>query len=254
MNALIIDDEAPARDALSELLKTYCPSIKILGTAENGAAGLELINTMHPRPDIVFMDVEMPMMSGFEVLEKLIKIDFDLIFVTAHDRHAVRAFEFSAVDFLLKPVDFRRLIQSVEKASEQIHRQQTVKQYQLLLELVNQQNNPVSADHRIAFAMHNEIVFSWVRNLIWIEADTNMCWIKLSDHEKRLYIAKNIGEYERLFAPYSDLKRVHRSYIANRNHVKKYLREDGELLMSDGKSIPISGSKKDDTMDWIGLE
>ncbi len=252
MNSLIIDDEAQARDALAELLKNYCPNITIVGTAENGAAGLELIRKL--RPDIVFMDVEMPIMGGFEVLQKLGKIDFALVFVTAYDQYAVRAFEFSAVDFLLKPVDAARLVQAVHKATEQHRQYHTLEQYQLLLELINQQGNPVSADHRIAFPMHNEIVFSWVRNLIWIEADTNMCWIKLSDHEKRLYIAKNIGEYERLFASYTDLKRVHRSYIANRNHVKKYLREDGELLMSDGKSIPISGSKKDDTMDWIGLE
>lgn len=250
MTALIIDDEAQACDALTGLLKMYCPGIRIAGTAGNGAQGLEFIHTL--RPDIVFLDVEMPYMDGFEVLRRLEKTDFALVFVTAYNRHAVKAFEFSAVDFLLKPVEAARLVQAVHKASERHREQNTLEQHQLLLELVNQQSHPIALDHRVAFAMHNEIVFSWVRNVIWIEADTNMCWIKLADHEKRLYIAKNIGEYERLFEPYQELKRVHRSYVAHRNHVKKYLREDSELLMSDGNRIPISSNKKEEIMRWLG--
>lgn len=251
MTAIIIDDEKQAREALASLLKTHCHDVVLVGEADDGETGLELIRTV--KPDLVFLDVEMPQLDGFGVLERLGKIDFVLIFVTAFNQYAERAFEFSALDFLRKPVDVARLLQAVHKAANHQTDHTIAEQYRLLLERVNQQGNSVTADHRIAFAMHDEIVFSWVRNLVWIEADTNMCWIKLSDHEKRLYIAKNIGEYERLFEPYPDIKRVHRSYIAHRNHVKKYLREDGELLMSDGKSIPISATKKEEIMHWLGL-
>jgi two-component system LytT family response regulator len=250
MNAIIIDDEKQAREALAALLETYCNDIVLVGEAENGEEGLELIRTA--KPDLVFLDVEMPMLDGFGVLERLSNIDFALIFVTAFNQYAERAFEFSALDFLRKPVDIARLLKAVNKAASHKTNHTVAEQLRLLLERVGQQGNPVATDHRVAFAMHDEIVFSWVRNVIWIEADTNMCWIKLADHEKRLYIAKNIGEYERLFEPYQDLKRVHRSFVAHRNHVKKYLREDGELLMSDGKSIPISSNKKEEIMRWLG--
>ncbi|MFN0213597.1 MAG: LytR/AlgR family response regulator transcription factor [Saprospiraceae bacterium] len=249
MNALIIDDEAQARDALSELLKTYCPGIHLAGTAENGVAGLERIDTL--RPDIVFLDVEMPIMGGFEVLQNLEKIDFALVFVTAYNRYAVRAFEFSAVDFLLKPVEAARLIQAVYKASEQNRRQHTLEQYSLLLELVNQQGHPVTLDHRIVFAMQNEIVFSWLRNLIWIDADANMCYIKLADQDKTLHIARTIGDYEKQFEGYENLMRVHRSNIVNLLHVKKFLREDGVLLMTDGLKVPVAANKREEVLNRL---
>lgn len=246
MTALIIDDEAQARDALAGLLKLYCPSIELTGMAGNGETGLELIR--QKRPGIVFLDVEMPDMDGFEVLRRLEKLDFALVFVTAYNRHAVRAFEFSAVDFLLKPVDAARLIQAVHKASERQHKQHTLEQYQLLLELVNQQGNPVTLDHRIVFAMQNEIVFSWLRNLIWIDADTNMCYVKLADHDKTLHIARTIGDYEKQFEGYDNLMRVHRSNIVNLLHAKKYLREDGVLVMTDGLKVPVAANKREEVL------
>jgi two-component system LytT family response regulator len=250
MNAIIIDDEQDARDALAMLLKKHCRDVVLIGEAQNGVEGLALIKAV--KPDLVFMDVEMPLLNGFGVLERLDRFDFALILVTAFNEYAERAFEFSALDFLRKPVDPIRLIQAVHKVANQRTGQIIIEQYRLLQERINQQSNPIVTDHRIAFSMQDEIVFSWIRNLIWIEADTNMCWIKLSDHDKRFYIAKPIGFYEQLLEPYIDLKRVHRSYIVNRNHIKKYLREEGELLMSDGKSIPISMNQRGGTMDWLG--
>lgn len=246
MSALIIDDEAQARDALASLLRIYCPGVELVGMAESGTAGLELIHLKNP--GLVFLDIEMPDMDGFEVLRRLDKIDFALVFVTAYNRYAVRAFEFSAVDFLLKPVEAPRLIQAIHKASEQNRQQHTLEQYKLLLELVNQQENPVALDHRIVFAMQNEIVFSWLRNLIWIDADTNMCYVKIADYDKPLHIARTIGDYEKQFEGYDNLMRVHRSNIINLVHVKKYLREDSVLVMTDGLKVPVAANKREEVL------
>ncbi|MBV6442583.1 MAG: Transcriptional regulatory protein BtsR [Saprospiraceae bacterium] len=246
MTALIIDDEAGARDALAELVQLYCPGLKLVGTAVNGETGIELIRQKHP--GIVFLDVEMPGMDGFEVLRRLGKTDFALIFVTAYNRHAVRAFEFSAVDFLLKPVEASRLIQAVHRASERHHEQNTLEQYQLLLELINQQGHSVALDHRIVFSMQNEIVFSWLRNLIWIDADTNMCYVKIADYDKPLHIARTIGDYEKQFEGYDNLMRVHRSNIINLLHVKKFLREDSVLVMTDGLKVPVAANKREEVL------
>lgn len=246
MTALLIDDESNARDALANLIRNYCPGIGLITMANNGETGLELIR--QKRPDLVFLDVEMPNLNGFEVLRRLGKTDFALVFVTAYNRHAVQAFEFSAVDFLLKPVEAARLVQAVHKASERRRAHQTLEQYQLLLEMVNQQGNPVPLDHRIVFAMQNEIVFGWLRNLIWIDADTNMCYVKLADHDKPLHIARSIGEYEKQFEGYDNFMRVHRSNIVNLHHAKKYLRDDGVLLMTDGLKVPVAANKREEVL------
>jgi two-component system LytT family response regulator len=251
MHAIIIDDEAQSRDALANLLKMYCPNVTLLGTASDGESGLDLVRLK--KPQVIFLDVEMPDMDGFEVLKRLGQPDACVVFVTAHNVYAVQAFEMAAIDYLLKPVSGARLVQAVHKANEQYQRKTMQTQYELLLDRIHQQGNPVSADSRIAFSMLNEIVFSWVRNIIWIEAKASMCFVSLSDHQKELFIAKNIGEYAKLFVEYKDLKLVHRSHIANRNHVKRYLREENTLEMSDGKHIPVSSDRRGEVMDWLGL-
>ena len=252
MTAIIIDDERQSRDALASLLQTYCHNTHLVGQAESGESGIELIRRL--RPDLVFLDVEMPDMDGFEVLRRFDRVDFALVFITAYNRYAVRAFEFSAVDFLLKPVDAGRLTLAVHRAAESRLQQQTLEQYRVLLEHIHQQGNPVALDHRIVFAMQNEIVFSWLRNLLWIDADANMCYIKLSDHDKTLHIARTIGDYEKQFEGCDSLMRVHRSNIVNLYHVKKYLREDGVLLMTDGLKVPVAANKREEVLRRLNRE
>ncbi|MBL7828892.1 MAG: response regulator transcription factor [Saprospiraceae bacterium] len=251
MNVIIIDDESQSREVLVGLLKLYCPEAKIIGIAENGLDGLELIRSLHP--DLIFLDIEMPGMDGIQVVRQLEHPDQNIIFVTAHNQYAVQAFEMSAVDYLLKPVSGERLIQAVHKANIQHQSKIKQKQYELLLELIHQQNNPTTFDSRIAFSMMNEIVFSWIRNIIWIEAKTNMSFVKLSDHSKELYIAKSIGEYVKMLSKIPDLKLVHRSHLVNRNYVKRFLREENSIELSDGKHVPVSIERKNEVMEWLGV-
>ena len=246
MKTIIIDDEKQSREALAGLLKLYCPAVQLLGWAENGEKGLELIR--QKRPELVFLDVEMPDIDGFEVLRRLNQVDFALVFVTAYNQYAVRAFELSALDYLLKPVDAARLVQTVHKAAERQKQRSSVSQYQLLLELIHLNGSATTTDHRMVFATQNEIVYSWLRHLIRIDADTNFCYIKLSDQPHPLHIAKNIGEYEKVLEGHPHFMRVHRSHLLNLFHVKKYLREDGVLLMTDGLKIPVAANKREEVL------
>ena len=246
MKAVIIDDEVKSREALADLLQLYCPAVSLLGWAETGEKGLELIR--QKRPDLVFLDVEMPDIDGFELLRRLDRVDFALVFVTAYNQYAVRAFELSALDYLLKPVDAARLVQTVHRAGERQKQRGTVSQYQLLLEMIHLNGAPATSDHRIVFATQNEIVYSWLRNLIRIDADTNFSYIKLTDQSKPLHIGKNIGEYEKILEGHPHFMRVHRSHLINLFHVKKYLREDGMLLMTDGLKIPVAANKREEVL------
>lgn len=251
MNAIIIDNDQQSGESLAKLLAAYCPNTQLMGIAFHAERGLELVR--EKKPQLVFLDVEMPDMDGIDLASRFDKAECAVIFFSSHHRHAAKAFEINAIDYLLKPVSAGRLVQAVHKAEVFQQQKNQRRQYELLLELIHQQNNPVSADGRVAFSMLNEIVFSWIRNVVWIEANISMCFVSLSDHQKELYIAKNIGEYVKIFSEYKDLKLVHRSHMANRNHIKRYLREENTLEMSDGKRIPVSSERRSEVMEWLGL-
>ncbi len=246
MKAIVIDDENQAREALCVLLKQYCPHLQLIGTANNGESGLQMLQTL--RPDIVFLDVEMPGMDGFEVIRRIDRIDFALIYVTAYEKYAVRAFEFSAMDYLLKPIDPARLIQAVHKASERMRLRGSAGQYQVLLELLNLKDSSPTLDHRIVFATQNEIVFSWLRNLIRVDADQNFSFIKLVDQSQPLRIARNIGEYDKQLEGYEQIMRVHRSHLVNLFQVKKFLPKDCMIVMTDGMKIPVASNRRDELL------
>jgi two-component system LytT family response regulator len=246
MTAVIIDDEKAARETLVNLVGQYCPALHIAGQASSGEEGLHLIQAL--KPDIVFLDIEMPGLNGFEVLQRLERMEFALIFVTAFNAYAERAFEFSALDFLPKPVDPMRLLRAVHKAGERQQQRTALGQYHLLLELIGMQGLPPALDHRIVFSTQTEIVFSWLRHIVHIRADGNSCWVKLFDQPKPLFIVKNIGEYERLFAPYAFLMRVHRSHLVNLVHVRKFLREECSLLLVEKEKVPVTPGKREDLL------
>lgn len=246
MKAIIIDDEKFARETLAVHLRSYCPQIDLKGEAENGREGLQLFKDK--RPDIVFLDVEMPDLTGFEVLERIGPTNAAVVFVTGHDKYAEMAFEFCALDFLRKPVEPTRLVKAVHRASERHKILNSQAQYQMLLEIVNQQNAPVDLrDQRIAFSTQTEVVYSWLRNIVHIRAEGNMSYIRLVEHPKPLFIARSIGVYEKQFldAKSAFLMRVHKSHLINLYHVKKYIRTDNAFLMSDGEKVTLSENFKE---------
>lgn len=246
MKAVIVDDEPLAQNALMDLLKIHCPQVSISGMATTGEQAIFLIQAH--QPDIIFLDIQLPDMSGFEVLQRLGQHEAELIFVTGHHDYAIKAFEFSALGYLVKPVDGLKLVSCVEFATKRKEVYKKRAQYDVLKELITNRDN---LDPRIVFSTQSEIVFSWLRNLIRIDADANFSMVKLSDNKDPLRVAKNIGEYEKLFKNYTYLMRVHRSHLINLFHVKRFIREEDSVQMIDGFKIPVASNRKEEAIERL---
>jgi two-component system LytT family response regulator len=237
---IIIDDEHFCIEVMEELIKEHCPLLQIAGTARSGEEGIEMIKKHEP--DLVFLDIEMPRMGGFDMLEKLLPFHFDVIFTTAYDNYAIRAFKYSAMDYLLKPIDAGDLKQAVEKY---LHAKPVVnytEQFNLLKENIRQ----IDPAHirRIAIATNEGLIMQPINDILYCEASSSYTIIHLMNKSK-IVSAKTLKEYEEMLEPHS-FYRVHHSHLVNMNFVEKYIRGDGGyIIMSDGTEIGVSRSKKD---------
>lgn len=238
IRAIIIDDEPNCCKTLSALLDRFCPEVQVAAICLDGLDGLEKIE--QNKPSLVFLDVEMPKMNGFEMLERLSTINFHLIFTTSYDQYALKAFRFSAIDYLLKPIDRDELQRSVQKVVRQM---QIPIPYQLeiLMEKIKQPTKPTA---RIAMSTMEGLQMISVDNIIRCESDDNYTILFLKD-KKKIVVSSTLKDIEELLEEYS-FSRVHRSHLVNLNEIEKYLRgEGGYLIMSDGSSIDVSRTKKE---------
>ncbi len=236
INAIIIDDEERARNTLSSLLLNYCPEINVLATCSNVPDGVLAINKH--KPDVVFLDIEMPDYNGFELLGFFREIDFDIIFVTAYSEYAIKAFEISAVDYILKPIDIDQLKNSVEKLKQKKLHSQMQEQIELLKE--SYKGDDI---RKIALSMSNGLTFVEVADIVLLEADGAYTTFYLKDGQKIL-VSKKLKFYEDILSNRSFFFRTHRSYFINVNFIKKYSRSENAILMDNGTSINISRDRK----------
>jgi len=256
MKAIIIDDEQDARIAVKKILKQHFPSVELIGEAENGTQGLVLIQSLHP--ELVLLDIELPDLDGFQILRKLDKIDFALVFITAFNKYAIKAFEFSAIDYILKPIDQNKFAKALIKAQERLHMHFVQEQYQLLLEIVSQKNKPNLLQQRISFSTIEGITYAVLKDIIRIEADQNCSSIYIKGLPSRIFIARNIGAYEEMFEEYNFMFRVHRSHLVNLHHVIQFSRETGGMLCvnqhnKDGEvKIPVSNTRREELLIRLG--
>ena len=238
INAIIIDDEPYCVEVLATLLGKYCPEVTILATCASAEEGLNAIQ--RHKPGLVFLDVEMPHMNGFEMLEALPEIAFDLIFTTSYDQYAIKAIRFSAIDYLLKPIDREELQKAVQKATR---RSQAVisQQLEILLQKINQ---PATRVNKVAMPTMEGLQMITVNNIISCESDSNYTILQLKEKQK-LVVSRTLKEIEEMLEEHS-FARVHHSYLANLNEVTKYVKgEGGYLVMSDGSHIDVSRSRKE---------
>ncbi|MBP8033653.1 MAG: response regulator transcription factor [Bacteroidia bacterium] len=236
MNAIIIDDEERARNTLSSLLLNYCPEITVLATCANVPDGVLAINKH--KPDVVFLDIEMPDYNGFELLGFFREIDFDIIFVTAYSEYAIKAFEISAVDYILKPIDIDQLKNSVEKLKQKKLHSQMQEQIELLKE--SYKGDDI---RKIALSMSNGLTFVEIADIVLLEADGAYTTFYLKDGQKIL-VSKKLKFYEDILSNRSFFFRTHRSYFVNVNYIKKYSRSENAILMDNEFSITISRDRK----------
>jgi len=245
LKTVIIDDEPHAREKMLLLLQKYCPDVTVVGTAKDATEGLSLITSQ--QPDLVFLDIEMPVLSGFDLLRQLDTINFEIVFATAHDQYAIKAIKFSALDYLVKPIDFEQLQQSVQKAMKRISEKTSAVQYQVLKENL-QQKNPVM--EQLAIPAQTGMLFIKVADILYCEADSNYTHIFMANGQK-IVSSRTLKEYEELLKD-NGFIRIHHSYLVNREYVKEYdRREGGQLVLKGGVSLTVSRRKKEEVMERL---
>lgn len=238
IQAIIIDDERHSCDALKMLLEKCCPQIQVAATCHSAKAGIAKISEL--KPDLIFLDIEMPYLNGFQMLEQIPNIDFEIIFTTSYDQYAIKAFKFSALDYLLKPVDREELEKAVQKISKKIN-PFISQQLEILLQKINQPSVPVL---RIALPTMQGLEFIPVESIIHCTSSNNYTEFFLTD-KKKLLVSRTLKEAEDMLADHAFI-RVHHSHIVNLNAITKYVKgEGGYLVMADGSSIDVSRSRKE---------
>jgi two-component system, LytTR family, response regulator len=245
MKLLIIDNEPNLRKALKALLQAFCPDIKTIEEADGVQAGLKKIGSF--QPNIVLLDVEMEDGSGFDLMRQVPHPFFQLIFVTAHNQYAIDAFQFSAIDYLLKPVDPEALQKSIRKAQSNIQNNNLQQQVQVLLQqLAGIQQH----DRRIVLKDMENTYFIRVAEILYCKAEGTYTKFYLVSGEPIL-VSKNLKEYETLLEPLGFI-RTHHSFLANPGKIKMYEKTDGgSLVLEGGHSIPVSQRKKDHVLHML---
>lgn len=246
IKAILIDDEEHCLETLSILIKGFCPQVQILQQCVSAKEGIEAINRL--KPDLVFLDIEMPTMNGFELLEQFTKIPFSVVFTTSYDQYAIKAIRFSALDYLLKPVDPKELIAAVHK----IERQQLLPGEEQFQVLMNKIHNKEERYPKIPVPTSDGFELVPVETIISCEASDNYTFFNLKS-KKKITACRMLKEVEEQLNEFGYFVRTHHSYLININEATKYLKgEGGSVIMSDGSYISVSRSRKDFLLAKLG--
>jgi two-component system LytT family response regulator len=239
IKAILIDDEVNCLNSLNMLISDYCPEVQVDDCCRSGKKALESIEKL--KPELVFLDIEMPVMNGFELLEHFKQIPFSVIFTTGYDQYAIKAIRFSALDYLLKPIDPKELVAAVHKVQVQKN-PPFAEQFRILMDQIQHKETCLT---KIAVPTSEGFELILADQLIRCEADSNYSHLFLKN--KTMIIAcRTLKEMEEQLHDYNYFLRVHHSYIVNLNEVTKYIRGDGGyLVMTDGSTVNVSHSRKD---------
>jgi two-component system, LytTR family, response regulator len=246
INAVIIEDELNSRNVLQHLLKKNCPNIHIAGIGTNVKEGIQVVQKF--KPELVFLDITMPDGSGFDVIEQLCPngtlssdLFFDIIFTTAFEKFAIKAIKYSALDYLLKPIDSAELKIAVKKVEER--RKNSARQnVSSILEYIKQGDEPFS---KITLPTGNAYEVVQIKDIVRCEAYDNYTYVYMANGKKYL-VSGTLKHYEEQL-PSKDFIRTHHSHLINISHIVRYSKEDGgHTVMSDGSKVDVSRRKKED--------
>lgn len=236
---IIIDDEHDAVNFINTIIDEYCPSLMVAGKAHNVSEGIQLINEV--KPDLVFLDVEMPNGTGFDLLANFPEKEFDVVFITAFNHYAIKAIKFSAVDYILKPININEFIEAVNR----VVKKQSVKlpgrndNLKVLLE-----NLRSALPSRLALPATDGMEYINPKDIIRIEADRSYSWFFITGNRKIL-VSRHLKEFQDLLSD-RYFFRAHNSHLINLKYVRKYIRKEGGYIeMTDNTQIPISRNRKD---------
>ncbi|QIP17069.1 response regulator transcription factor [Spirosoma aureum] len=262
LRTVIIDDEPDNVELLAMQLARHCPQIELVGQFTDSPSALLALRSL--QPSLVFLDIEMPMLNGFQLLEQLGELSFQVIFVTAYNQYAVQAFRFAALDYLLKPVDTIDLVKSIGRAEQIVQRSTPgwpipthilTEQLELLRAYyppVGESGVPRSTKpSRLALPHANGLAFVDTDQILYAESDSNYTNFVLDNGEKYL-VSKTLGDVQELLENRNFL-RVHRQYIVNLAHIKRLVKGEGTyLVLSNGSNIPVSRQQKDRLLERFG--
>jgi two-component system, LytTR family, response regulator len=239
MTAVIVDDEAKSRETIQKMIALYCKNISLVGEAEDVISAFEVINRL--KPDLLFLDIKLKNKTGFDLLKFFESIDFKIIFITAFDEFAIKAFKFSAVDYILKPVCPDDLIAAVDKV-EKLHQKEEFNK--TLGALLNNMEQKKHEQKKMILRTAENIHVIELCNIIRCEADQNYTIFHLSDG-KKIMVSQTLKEYDELLDG-CDFFRVHQSHLVNIRFIDHFVKGDGGyLIMKDKSSVPVSYRKKD---------
>jgi len=242
IQTIVIDDEVKARETILTMLSTYCPDVEVIGTAGSVNEGIKVLGK--EKPDLVLLDIKMADGTGFDLLRKLGKVDFLVIFITAFEEFAIRAIKFSAIDYILKPLDPDELVNAVQKALGAIHKESMSVKLEALYENLDMINTTAK---KIVLKTSDSVHIINLKDIIRCESEKNYTHFYMVDEDK-ITVSKTLKEYNELLIDFKFF-RVHQSHLINLAHVKRYDKQKGGILiMDDNSSVPVSFRKKEDLM------
>jgi two-component system LytT family response regulator len=246
LNAILVDDEESNVSSLKEKIKRHCKELHIAALCYNADDAIAAINSL--QPDVVFLDIEMPVMNGFLLLQNLTFKNFELIFTTAYDHYAIKAIRFSALDYLVKPIEIEELKHAVNRAIEKRSNVTSAQQIEILLENLPARKNSFQ---KIAIPTTDGLQFIKIHEILYLEANMNYTYVILTD-SKKFIVCQTLKIFEDML-PADTFIRIHNSYIINKNFAEKYIRgEGGQVVLSNGVTLDVSKRKKTDFLKAIG--
>jgi two-component system LytT family response regulator len=253
ITTLIVDDEQHCHTALQKLLEPYA-QVKVVAHGFSVGEGLRLIDEHNP--DLVFLDVEMPDGTGFDLLKRIGKPRFYVVFITGYNTHAEAAFLFGALDFMTKPVVSERLAETLDRVFTRVEEKYSMEQLRATLDSYQSLTNHQHLPTRICVPTAEGFEVIVVENIVHLDADRNLTDFHVLDRSKKLLVCKHLKDYETHFTAHDGFKRimmrVHRSHIVNLKMVDKYIKGESRLVMRDGCKIPVSDSNRDGLMLALG--
>ncbi len=243
LRTVIVDDEAASRQTLSNYLQSYCPQVEVVGEAADIREGKEQIEKHSP--DLVFLDIEMPFGNGFDLLESLDVVDFQVIFVTAFSQYAIRAIQYSASNYILKPVDIDDLTAAVQKVVDS--QKDEVDSTQILLDNIRIAQKQ---DTKVVLPLLNGFEVVMARDIVYCKAEENFTLFRLMEG-REILICRTLKYYQEVLEQLEFL-RIHKSYLINLSHVKQYRKgRGGDVTMIDGAELPVSPTHKQALLDYF---
>ncbi len=244
LKAIIIDDELSSLQNLRQKLDEFCLDVQVVAMAQKPEKAILLIH--HHKPDVIFLDIEMPKMSGFRMLDEIGDCDFEIIFITAYNHYAIDAIRISAFDYLMKPISIKELQLAVSRLSK-TRFLQTKEKIDVLKNLMHEKK---SQEDKIAIPTSEGLEFIPIKNILHIESSSNYCKIYCKEN-KSILVTKLLKDFEDMLLPYH-FYRIHNSHLINLTYIQKYIKaEGGQVVMQDGTIIDVTRRKNDDFLKMI---